>query len=870
MQTSRVFRFDSSDRDSVNLLTGRLQLADGQHRSTETLLRVVKFDDAFYGEVDITREMMQRMVRNFDASVFGQDIVVDVSHRVGDGAAGFIRRLFVEGSKLRAEIEWTAFGVESVHDRGFRYFSVEFTDNWRDPETEKKHGPVLMGAAITTRPRVKKLDPIDPDQVHLSFDNDDRGYVVSPQFRTLLTEEITTMWEKLKKKLAKKLGELTLSEAVVNAIVAQFMLAVDGITEEARAENILDAFVNVGETTAKQLADLGTDPSTVTLDFSGLQIGGAQLSEDQLRRQFETWQTEQDEARRQLAETRTGLVTIFTDAIEAAEGLSALPNDARERLLSAQELITPEMTEDQVRRLAEHQIQLGGNMAVAYELGARGFPGPGGSPRVSVDDTNNIRALQEGIDRRLGLSDMPDSRRFANTGGQLLEENRAFADAVLTNFDRERGAGLQAEHRQFAGGDGIVSDVSVPVIWERTVIREALYNLIGLQFVDAGVLDFATSYMIPYSYRDTSAAGRDDTRRYEGQSIARAGVIQTADTAYNVPQKLAFEVSDELRYLTSASQLNWEIVSENQRNSTRVVGEDLDRMIFNEIVQAADEYSPTAVASENLELQADDAKNIFVLSNFPVVRPRAVYDLQGNQVGSTVNPIVVTYNSVVRDEWDGTGTQAAGTYYVLDYNLGEIQLVDEAGAIQVPANGTAYTIGYSYANNRYTFDTDIPANTDIDQHWDTFLYRYGLRKSEIEDKRYHMANYGLMSGVAMTMIEQAKQFGANSMRAGTDLAQNGNLGRVKDVPNFKTNAPGLWMGDQRVLVGERGISRLRMTKPWTLGELENQKDGNGRFTGKKEAYGDQFVVLHTPTQLKRAMTSIVLYSATARVARVAA
>ena len=35
----------------------------------------------------------------------------------------------------------------------------------------------------------------------------------------------------------------------------------------------------------------------------------------------------------------------------------------------------------------------------------------------------------------------------------------------------------------------------------------------------------------------------------------------------------------------------------------------------------------------------------------------------------------------------------------------------------------------------------------------------------------------------------------------------------------------------------------------------------------KEAYGDQFIVVHTPTQLKQAYTSLVLYSATERVAR---
>ena len=121
----------------------------------------------------------------------------------------------------------------------------------------------------------------------------------------------------------------------------------------------------------------------------------------------------------------------------------------------------------------------------------------------------------------------------------------------------------------------------------------------------------------------------------------------------------------------------------------------------------------------------------------------------------------------------------------------------------------------------------------------------------------------------MTAIEQAETFGANFARPGTDLSAEGNLGRIKGVPNFKAFAPGLAMGDQRVVIGERGLTRYRMMKPWSMGQLENQKDANGRFTGKKEAYGDQFVVLHTPTPLKAGLTSIVLYSATARVDRAA-
>ncbi len=477
-----------------------------------------------------------------------------------------------------------------------------------------------------------------------------------------------------------------------------------------------------------------------------------------------------------------------------------------------------------------------------------------------------ILQLQETIDKRLGLSDMPDSKRFCATGGQLLQANKKAADAILMRFDTENSPRLLSEHKQLSGGSSLVSDTAVPAIYERTVIREALYSIQSLDLVDAGEQPFGPSVSIAYSYRDTSAAGRENTRAYEGQEIQRAGAIQTAETTFPIPQKLAFQVSDELRHLTSSSQMQWDAVQENALNAARIISEDTNQMLINEMLHASDEYGAVAVLSEDLELQADGSKTIFVLAHFPVVRPRSSYDLQGIQVGITANPVTVTYDGTERSQYDGSGTQAAGIYYVLDYNLGEIYLVNESGAVQVPADTTPYTVSYSYSTNVYAFDTD-PGATEVDLHWDQFLYRYGLRKAVIEDDRYHSPNFGLMSGVAMNQIEQARKFKANFISPGTNLSEDGSLGRIKDIPNFKTTGPGLWGRDQRILIGEKGITRYRMLKPWVLGSLENQRGPNGRFTGQKEAYGDQFIAVHTPTQLKQAYTSIVLYSSSGRAAR---
>ncbi len=877
MKRARIIQLSDDDLDgSIRLLSGAVSLAEGQTESWETLTRIVKFKDDFYGEVDISRAKLNQMVRNFKDNTYGHDISIDVSHRPDLGGAGFIRELTVEKGKLRSRIEWTQFGIDAVIKRGFRYFSIDYHENYPDPETGKKHGALLRGAGLTTRPRVKRLDPVDPTRLQLSFDGDagDVHYLVTPLFVQKLSEEIEMLKGKYVTLLGAALSAITaLPEDVSKQLSEKFGTLMDGITDEANAKVLLNSFTAMGETFGKQLAEAGQG-GTVQLDLTqlqsalaGIQLGGAGLDKVAVAKMLAEHDENKVKTVKQLAEKRDANIKLFTDAIN---GQDAFSDELKKKLTeNSTELITPDMSADQIKALSDNQIGLGNQMAADAKLKTLGYQGGTavGSPHITVDESNNIKALQETADRRMGILDRADSQRFAATGGSLPEENKKFVDKVLAEFDRDRAVQLHAEFKMLAGGDGVVSDVAVPVVWERTVLREALYQIIGLQFVNVGTDQFASSYSIPYSYRDTTAAGINATRKFEGQSIQRAGVIQTAETAYNIPQKLAFEVSDELRYLTAARHLNWDATSENQMNASRIIAEDTERLIFNETLNSADEYAATNVANEVLTSDVDGTNNVFPLANFPVVHPRAVYDLQGNQVGSTTNAIVVTYDSVVRTEWPGAGA-ASGTYYTMDYNQGEVRLVDETGTVIVPPNATALLVSYNYTTNCYKFDTDL-GSALAEDHWNTFLYRFGLRKAIIEDDRYHTANYGLMSGTVANQVEQAKQFAANFRRPATELSQNGNIGRIKDVAQYKATAPGLFMGDQRIIIGERGISRYRMTKAWTMGALENQKDSNGRFTGKKEAYGDQFVVLHTPTQLKAALTSIVLYSATGRVARAA-
>ncbi|MBK9440744.1 MAG: hypothetical protein IPN53_05255 [Comamonadaceae bacterium] len=162
-----------------------------------------------------------------------------------------------------------------------------------------------------------------------------------------------------------------------------------------------------------------------------------------------------------------------------------------------------------------------------------------------------------------------------------------------------------------------------------------------------------------------------------------------------------------MRYLLQAAPIDFDAIAENTRNVIRIVSEDTEALNMNELQRASDEHLAVAVVAEALTASVNGTNKTFALAQFPVVRPRMLYDLKGVQIGSTLNPIVVTLNSVVRNEYDGTGTQSAGTYYTLDYNLGELRFVTQLGASVTPTNAWPLTVSYYYTQNVSKFDTDL-------------------------------------------------------------------------------------------------------------------------------------------------------------------
>ena len=849
--------------DRVRFLSQSIQLSDGAKTSWITLTRVGQFHDPRYGNFEITHAMLGQMVSNFDNRVLGQDVFIDVAHKPDDGAAAKVLSLSVEDGRLRALVEWTPFGVKSVKERGFTYLSAEYHEAWQDNEKKQQHGCVLLGAGLTNRPVISRLDGIDPKQ--LSQDGNDHDapvrVAISPQLLKELQEQDMNHIEQLRAHY-KALG---LSDDVIVKLLAEAKKQFDAAgTDATKLLSVLDSWKASGDAVAAQLKTLsaaapGTPQNvSITLAQPGTDVAAA----------VQAAMKAEAEAKKLAQSTHDAKVKLLATTIAA--GNKDLDEAAVKALADkAAPLVTADSTDEQVKALAQIQLDHVQALSAQAKLQGLGYVHIPGDARITVDSGNTIKSLQQTIDKRLGYEGMSESRRFEKTGGKLLPANKEFAEKALAQFDAANAERLHAEHKALAAGTGSIADVKVPVVAERTVLREALYNLTSLGFVNVGTAPFANVMTIPYSYRDTTAAGPSALRRYEGQGIRRAGVIQTQEEARPIPQKLAYLLSSELRLLMSASPIDFDPLAENIRNIVRIVGEDTEAINFNELVYSADEAGAVAF-NDTLTAQCDGTNNVFVTSVFPVVRPRQAYDLQGNAVGSPTNPLVVTYDGTARAEYalpaDGSAL-AAGIYYVMDWNLGEFRLVDQTGAVVTPAGAPVLTVAGYRATNRAVFNADAVGGENIRDRYDRLLTEIGNRKVVIENDRYYTANFALMSGALDNALSQAESFRSSSSRVATGLAADGSLGFTKGIPTFNPTAPGLVMGDTRILVGERGNTRFRMVKAFSMNEPQPARNAAGLFTDQQEGYGTQYIVSHTPTQLKNSLTSIIVYSATGRVAR---
>lgn len=134
----------------------------GEVNKDVQLFRVGTFHHEQYGKFSIDSKMLSSIQSNFQSKVRGVDIAIDYKHDSEDVAAGWIKEVYLSdnGKELWAKVDWTPNGQKVLAEKEFRYLSPEFVFEYQDNETLKKFGPVLLGAGLTNRPVIKKMEPV--------------------------------------------------------------------------------------------------------------------------------------------------------------------------------------------------------------------------------------------------------------------------------------------------------------------------------------------------------------------------------------------------------------------------------------------------------------------------------------------------------------------------------------------------------------------------------------------------------------------------------------------------------------------------------------------------------------------------------------
>lgn len=819
--TPRTFRFQS---------TVPLQITpDTKTLTGVQLLRLGNYLHPQYSEFDVTPATFAELIRHFEANVYGQRIFVDVAHDPDDGAAAEIRRLYVEGEWLLCDIELTPFGVDAIVNRKFIYLSADYADAWIDPATGKRYGAVLFGAGLTIRPFIKHQSGI------------------------LLSEK--TSMNKYLQKLLKALADKHASEALIKQLSDAFSIEMSKETDEKKLAEAVTRYEAVADDAIAQIKKLTeTHPNSPAPVIQLIMGGATGLSLADVEKLL----ADREQSRQLAAQTATKKLSdnkaTFEMALNAVQGLS---DETRRTLSAATDLITVDMTEDQVKRLAEHQIALGNQMEVNRQLSGMGF-NVHGITRITVDETNNIKKLSETVRQALQQTN-------AHASGMLqLSEtasNIRFTNLVLAEYDRRFAAQLQREHRILSGAETNMGSAFLPASFQREVIREALADLNILQLVRTQVDPSATTTtQIPYEERTSSATIPNEGIVYEGQGIPFAGVGLQHDIAYVQAMKLALKVTNEIIHFSQSSGVNWNAWGENIASNARIMRELIHLRVANEMLRASDTYLSIAVTNESVTA---DSKGLIKTAKFPVVRPKQQMDLQGNTIGNPECPITLIIDNKAIAQWTGSPKAPAGTYWRLaNSSLGYIQLVDKDGLV-TGGNKTG-VLSYSTTGNVVKFDLKPASGVIYEKHLNGLLRIIGDQKSMLSSQRFVRPDFALMSSMLNNEASKADQFVISLKRDGTTNTPQGDLEAIKGLPAFDCNAPGIDIGDQRILIGQRGLTGYTIIKPYNVGMPFEAVDGEGNPTGEKVAYGEEYNALHTPKPVRNRYTTVLVYDSTTR------
>lgn len=125
------------------------------------------------GEFKLTENHLDDFISNFDKNVTGIEPAINYNHNIHDKASGWIKGIKKVSSTtglsddnlqtvsgLDLDVEWTPAGKESIRNGEYKYFSIEFSFDFVNSESQEKSNNVITGGALTNKPFLKSPEPV--------------------------------------------------------------------------------------------------------------------------------------------------------------------------------------------------------------------------------------------------------------------------------------------------------------------------------------------------------------------------------------------------------------------------------------------------------------------------------------------------------------------------------------------------------------------------------------------------------------------------------------------------------------------------------------------------------------------------------------
>jgi len=133
---------------------------NGVQSSWVHALPIGSYKHPIYGTIDINGDRAKQFADGVNTKVRGIDLSINYVHDNDNIAAGWVKKSEARSDGVWLFVEWTNDAAKEIKEKKWRYFSSEFEDEWEDPQGSK-HKNVMFGGALTNRPFMKNLVPIN-------------------------------------------------------------------------------------------------------------------------------------------------------------------------------------------------------------------------------------------------------------------------------------------------------------------------------------------------------------------------------------------------------------------------------------------------------------------------------------------------------------------------------------------------------------------------------------------------------------------------------------------------------------------------------------------------------------------------------------